>query len=367
MGLLTSLDMGGKIDPNNTVEVVLQDVQGGYKGQQKAKPLKPEELPTESEWEGPFTSSKIANVEQNKKNMAQLNEWALAGNLAAIKGTLVFPSPKLEHYKQLLIDKLEATRPPPPPMPKFQGSIEDLHKQVIIKKHDEVTKKFEYLLVAGWPGAVNHPYGDGAFIFDSEHSKHKPQFQAFLDQASKDQSKMPMNVKEAISGLKSSHQAENKALSGGTPPKSAITLGNGILKYGTIIPEGTHLIRMCNFNAGTISELKKAEGAEIQYTSVMETSAAKDWPSRWTGRNTQIDIIVGPGVKGMPIAANPTKEGSKAGTDYEQEFIFAPNQHVIFQEPPKMESDGKLHMKWYMLTTKDNQMDMFKSNKEFNE
>jgi hypothetical protein len=69
----------------------------------------------------------------------------------------------------------------------------------------------------------------------------------------------------------------------------------------------------------------------------------------------------------MPIAANPTKEGSKAGTDYEQEFIFAPNQHVIFQEPPKMESDGKLHMKWYMLPTKDNQMDMFKSNKEFNE
>jgi hypothetical protein len=335
MDVLTAMGGGVQAAPTELATPIITGIPGAAKQSKGAKALKQSELPKMDEVGGDFVSKNAANVSQNKANIAELQKMALAGDLASIESTPMFPSPKVQAYKNLLIEKM--TPPPPPPKP-YQGSIDELHKHAPVKKLNEVDKKFDYLLVVGNPGPIAHEYGKGIWYSHNDYpllKKNDQNHDNLLTSAEK----------AAFSEYKGSSSSINQSLGKGAPTKAAIAAGKGIMKAGVIVPEGMNFWRLFTVDQATLLELKNATGKAVQQPSVVGTSIRKDWDQHWHG-NVKMKLTAGPGVKGLYL-------GNKHGCQSEREMLFPPNTRFVIQKAEM--SGGKLSLEVFLLPTVETQ------------
>lgn len=299
------------------------------------KALKDDELPSMSEVGGDFISSNKANVEQNRLAIADLQKLAKAGDLAAVKTFPVTPSPKVQAYQQLLVEKMT----PPAPEPVYEvlhGTISEISNATIPKKVKEATERIGRFLVLGKSG-VNLDYGKGKKMTDATMQGTK----AYNDY----KTKLSGEERQAIrSYTASGYVSMNANLAKGDMSPLEKTAGGAIMKIANVIPEGGALFRRFTFNSTKdLDTLAKSVGKIIQDPGIISTAIVP----KWSG-HCHMNLVCGPGVRGLYVDTY-TNGGVISANHGENECILPPNTRYFIKHTEW--KSGTLHVDAVVLPT----------------
>ena len=314
----------------------------------KSITLNPSQLPTITEWGGPFTSSKAANVAANMAKMEELNKLALAGDLAKIKAEPSYPSGKLNQYKEILVKKMTPEESPleaykqalvAKMTPPYSGEYNEILKACPLVNNATAKKKLDYIWVIGHLGApIAHNYGQGKWITNTTGSQPNPGFEDFIKKTKDAWSKFPSNAKSQVSTLKGNYTEQNISLSNGNPTPGAKTLGKALMEYAPVVPEGTNLLRYYELSPKAHKEMETEilPGDVLQIGSIIESSDSKSWKWHY---DICVKMTCGPGVKALDLGV--------AHGDGERETIFPPNTVYVIQTKPEWKDHNGKHVLYY--------------------
>ena len=297
----------------------------------KPKSLKESELPTESEWNGPFQSSDKAHVEQNLKAMAELNKLALAGDLTGVKTFPVTPSAKVQTYRNLLVEKMS----PAPVYEHFHGDLDAISKVAEPQKPKDAKERIGRFIILGDAGALSVDYGAGKTLNSTllKSSKAKNDFDSILNVGERDAIRSYTNC---------SHTDMNANLSSGNLTPKERKAGQAIMKIANEIPEGGRLLRYFNMPQSERGKMMAAAGKVLQDPGIMSTQHQQSWSGSY-----ELAITMGPGVRGLFVNNGISSHNS------EHETLLPPNTRMVIRSVKEGHFPGgaRVHIEAVVLPT----------------
>ena len=267
-----------------------------------------------------FIQSNKAQVAANEKIVEEAIKHASEGNLIALQGMKLTPSPKLKTWHDELVSHLsEALHPTPQPVA-LSGEYSALAAK-ITPKHTAGMKKLGYWSVLG-------------VIPDIPNGIVKSSWKANNEKLWADGSKAITSgglVSVVKSYTASGYGQINDSLRGGVPTSSALKLANGIMKHGIELPVGQTIGRR-HPNVGFSDWSTVKPGDVIAEKGILSTSVSEHM---WSG-NTHLVMAIGPGVKGLPVKSHSSNSG-------ENEVLLAPNQKIMVTRIEKKPHGTTVH------------------------
>jgi len=278
-----------------------------------------------------FVSKDQAHIAQNKAAVKTALKYAKAGDVDALKGMELPPSPKLKAFHEDLVMSLSSQLHPSPPAKKLSKSLAKIDKLaapiVGSKGRSHQSKVGKYLVL----GEAN-PVPSSLKVVEGEWLE--PSWSAGKSSYNKLSDAERDAVVDYTGG---GYDSMNKRLRGhGKLQAHDLNAARGVTKAAIDLTPGKLLSRKHNLSPKSAKALLKSVGKVIQDRGIVSTSTS---PYVWSG-NVVWKLKVGPGVKGLP---------SRLFSDNapEDEVILPPNTRYLVTKAK--EKDGIYHMEGVIL------------------
>lgn len=241
-----------------------------------------------------FTSKNATNVEANKKLAEEAHDHAAKGDLIALQSMALSTSPKLKEYHTQLVNEISNQLNPPPPPTKLSDDYLKYADGLPTKASDGV-KKIGYWAVLGQVPNVAPSIPAGVWKSGYEGNEE-------LWKSGKKAAEDAHIIEYAKSHQHSSSSFDHDLRKGITNTgqyKIATKFAKAIIEKGVTLPEGQMLSRKYGGPSSSQSKWDNVKpGTVISEKGNICTSTSDQV---WAGV-VQLKLMIGPGVKGLPVA-----------------------------------------------------------------
>lgn len=271
-----------------------------------------------------FLSTNAVHLKQNNDQIDQLYKLGEKGDVDALKSFPNSPSPKVNDYRDQLIANLGTQLNPPPPPVNYTGKF----NECVAKLKPVVGKKVQNVIGDYMVLGSLEPVPDVKIPSGSNKANGKP---AQWDEGYKAyQEAEARGYGHAMRAYTSfSYTVMNGELRGHLKLSSeTMKAAKGYTEHSIPLPEGMVLSRGLHLGSSEAEVLLKAKpGTVIQDRGIISTK----YSGKWKG-NVQWKMVVGPGVRGLPVEKFTVTKG-------ENEIVLPPNTRFMIRSTKKKPGD----------------------------